>query len=102
MHLVQILLPLNDNHGEALPSDLYETVAHELTECFGGVTAYNRAPAEGRWNEEGQATNSEPVVVVEVMVETLDAKWWTSYRASLEKIFRQKQVVVRAQTIQVL
>jgi hypothetical protein len=48
MHLVQILLPLNDNDGRALAKDLFETVARELTERFGGVTAYTRAPADGR------------------------------------------------------
>ena len=102
MHLVQILLPLNDNDGRALAKDLFEQVARELTERFGGVTAYTRAPADGRWREEGQATSSDEVVVVEVMVATLDVAWWSSYRASLESAFRQKQIIVRAQSIAVL
>lgn len=102
MHLVQILLPLNDNDGRALAKDLFETVARELTERFGGVTAYTRAPADGRWREEGQATSSDEVVVVEVMVAKLDEAWWSSYRAALEIAFRQKQIIVRAQNIRVL
>ena len=102
MHLVQILLPLNDNDGNALPRDLFETVAHDLTERFGGVTAYNRSPADGRWREEGRATSSDEVVVVEVMVETMDERWWRDYRASLEASFRQKQIIVRAQIVRVL
>jgi hypothetical protein len=102
MHLVQILLPLNDNDGHALPRDLFETVAHDLTERFGGVTAYTRAPADGRWRDEGRDTNSDEVVVVEVMVETMDEGWWRSYRTSLEAVFRQKQIIVRSQIIRVL
>lgn len=102
MHLVQILLPLNDNDGRALAKDLFEQVARELTDRFGGVTAYTRAPADGRWREAGQATSADEVVVVEVMVATLDEVWWSSYRASLESAFRQKQIIVRAQNIRVL
>lgn len=102
MHLVQILLPLNDNDGHALPRDLFETVSHDLTERFGGVTAYTRAPADGRWREEGRATSSDEVVVVEVMVETMDEGWWRNYRASLEAQFRQKQIIVRSQIVRVL
>ncbi len=102
MHLVQILLPLNDNDGHTLPKDLYETVARELTERFGGVTAYTRSPADGRWREEGRDTSSDEVVVFEVMLKTIDETWWSRYRAALETSFRQKQVVVRAQTIRVL
>ncbi len=102
MHLVQILLPLNDNDGHPLSKDLFETVAHELTERFGGVTAYTRAPADGRWREEGRATSSDEVVVVEVMVSKLDKAWWASYREALEQTFRQRQIIVRAQNIAVL
>ena len=102
MQLVQILLPLNDNDGHPLPRNLYETVAHELTEHFGGVTAFTRSPAEGRWRDEGSDTSSDEVVVFEVMLKTLDEKWWSQYRAALEASFRQKQIVVRAQAIRVL
>ena len=102
MHLVQILLPLNDNDGHALPKDLYEGVAHELTERFGGVTAFTRAPAEGRWREHGRDTSAEEVIVVEVMVERLDAIWWSRYRVKLETTFKQRQIIVRAQSLLLL
>ena len=101
MHLVQILLPLSDNDRHPFPRDHYDKVALELTERFGGVTAYTRAPAEGRWTGQGHA-NTEEVVVIEVMVERLDAVWWTDYRKGLEKRFRQQHIIVRAQSVLLL
>jgi hypothetical protein len=48
-HLVQILLPIYDDQGSEFASDVYVQVRSELTEPFGGLTAYTRAPAEGLW-----------------------------------------------------
>jgi hypothetical protein len=71
-------------------------------EHFGGLTAYTRAPAEGLWRDEGAATSRDEIVVYEVMVEELDAKWWRTYRESLQVSFRQEQVIARAQEIRLL
>jgi hypothetical protein len=101
MHLVQILLPTRDNAGEAFPSASFEEVSRELTERFGGMTAYNRAPAEGRWKQD-TGTELDDIVVVEVMDENLDRAWWSAYRKELEKRFRQDVVIVRAQDIDLL
>ncbi len=49
MHLVQILLPLADNRGRPFPAAMLGDVRRELTERFGGLTAFTRAPAEGFW-----------------------------------------------------
>lgn len=51
LHLVQILLPLFDNEGEAIPQLHFRRVAEELADRFGGLTAFTRAPAEGRWKD---------------------------------------------------
>jgi hypothetical protein len=101
MHLVQILLPTRDNAGEAFPPASFEHVSRELTERFGGMTAYNRAPAEGRWKQDTE-TDHDDIVVVEVMDKNLDRAWWSSYRKELEKRFRQDVVIVRAQDIDLL
>ena len=101
MHLVQILLPLSDNVRHPFPRDHIDSVAVELTTRFGGVTAYTRAPAEGRWIQQGN-TNAEEMVVIEVMVETIDEAWWSAYRASLEAVFRQQRILVRALPVQIL
>ena len=102
MHLVQILLPLRDAKGRGFPEAKYDVVAAKLTDLYGGVTAYTRTPAEGRWKPGGEAPSLEDVVVFEVMVEKLDVKWWRSYRKALERNFRQKSIIVRAQDIQLL
>ena len=40
MHLIQLFLPLYDNDGQAFAKPLFDTVRGELTERFGGVTAF--------------------------------------------------------------
>jgi hypothetical protein len=101
MDLVQVLLPLSDNERHPFPRHYYDQVSATLTERFGGVTAYTRSPAEGRWTHQGDTTADE-VVVIEVMIDHLDEGWWTAYRASLETLFRQKRIIVRAQAVRVL
>ncbi len=101
LHLVQLLLPAKDNRGEAFPGEAFEQVFGELTERFGGVTAYNRAPAEGRWKQDTD-TEHDDILVVEVMDENLDRTWWSAYRTELEERFRQDVVIVRAQGIELL
>lgn len=99
MTLVQMLLPVYDRGGQRFAQARYEEVARELTERFGGLTAYARAPARGLWQEEPGKTRRDDIVVYEVMVESLDAGWWQAYRERLEKRFEQDELVVRAQEI---
>ena len=101
MHLIQILLPVRDNEGKPFGPHPFEEVAWQLSKKFGGITAYNRAPAEGRWETSGK-TQHDDVLVVEVMVAALDMPWWRNFRTDLETTFRQTQVIVRAQTIELL
>jgi hypothetical protein len=101
MQLVQILLPLYDNSGQAFGDELYVTVRGELTERFGGLTAHTRAPAQGLWTNEGQ-THRDDIVVFEVMVQQLELAWWRTYRETLEGRFRQDTIVVRAQDVTIV
>ena len=101
MHLVQILLPLYDNAGHLFGEEAYTNVRRDLTERFGGLTAFTRAPAQGLWNNEGK-THRDDIVVIEVMAAELDTKWWSAYRASLEAIFRQETIVIRAREVTIL
>ena len=101
MHLVQILLPLFDENGNRLPEAEYGRVRGELTDRFGGLTAFTSAPAEGLWKTEGK-TARDDIVVIEVMAQELEKPWWARYRRSLEDRFRQDAIVVRAQPIELL
>ena len=101
MQLIQILLPLLDNEGQAFGDALYGEVRRELTERFGGLTAFTRAPAEGLWKNEGK-THQDDIVVLEVMANEVDAGWWRTYRKGLEKRFRQDTIVIRAQDVTIL
>jgi hypothetical protein len=102
MHLVQILLPLFDNAGNTFPAEKYRGVTRVLTERFGGVTAYARAPAEGRWQDDGGRERHDEIVVLDTMVEALDRAWWSAYRQRLQMVFRQDEIVVRAMPIEQL
>ena len=99
MHLVQILLPLNDDKGRRFPAQAFEGLARELTEKFGGVTSFTRTPAEGRW-KEGKATEHDDIAVIEVMTGTVESEWWAALRQRLEQEFKQDEVIIRCHQIQ--
>lgn len=100
VHLVQILLPLQDNRNEPFAPELFTDVAAELTRRFGGLTAYTRSPATGLWQEDATRTVRDDVVVYEVMVETLDRPWWAAYRETLREAFAQDELVVRTHPVE--
>jgi len=100
-YLVQILLPIYDNAGRHFPPEPYARVRTELAERFGGLTAYSRAPAEGLWGR-GSEVKRDDIVVLEVMVEELERQWWQNYRQTLERLFRQDNIVLRAQVYEPL
>ena len=96
-HLVQILLPTQTRNGAAVAPEQFARVRVELTEKFGGVTAYTRSPATGLWKrEEDDAIERDQVIMVEVVVEDLDRAWWAAYREQLEDRFDQEEVHARA------
>lgn len=92
--LVQILLPLYDADGSRFPTSDFAFVRDELVHRFGGATAFTRAPAEGVW-KDGEKTVEDDIIVVEVMADIVDVHWWTTFRAVLERRFRQDTIVVR-------
>jgi hypothetical protein len=102
MHLIQILLPLFDNEGTAIPQLHFRRVSQELADRFGGLTAFTRAPAEGQWKYDSAGTTHDEIVIFEVMAKELDRPWWAGYRQELERRFRQEEIIVRAQDIEQL
>ncbi|MFL6540561.1 MAG: hypothetical protein ACJ8HU_07350 [Chthoniobacterales bacterium] len=102
MHLVQILLPTHDNEQEPIAREEYGRVREELTERFGGLTVYTRAPAEGLWRINDNYTSRDDIVIFEVLIAELDPTWWRNYRHDLENRFRQEAILIRAQQTQLL
>ena len=102
MFLVQLLLPLYDDSGRRLPHALFAQLRTELTERFGGMTAFFRSPAQGTWKEESGSVDVDEIVMCEVMVEALDRAWWRGYRKTLEARFGQRELVVRALQLELL
>jgi hypothetical protein len=102
VHLVQVLLPTVAPPGTRLDEGRFAQVLRELTERFGGVTAYMRAPALGLWKRDDETVERDDVVMVEVVVDALDRGWWTHYRQLLAARFGQEVVHVRAMTIDLL
>ena len=96
MYLVEFLLPTSDNHGARVPRDEFDRVRRELTDRFGGVTAFMQSPAVGLWEDESGEVRRDDLVSFEVMAETLDRDWWRNYREKLARRFRQQEIVMRA------
>ena len=102
MYQVQILLPLYDNDKQPFSRSDFELVREELTEKFGGVTAFVRSPAKGLWKEEEGQVSIDDVVKFEVLAESISHDWWAQYRSVLEQRFKQTEVLVLATKIEKL
>jgi len=102
MHLIQLFLPLYDNAGKGFERGMFDTVRRELTDRFGGATAYARAPARGDWEDADGEVHRDDVVLFETMTDAVDRDWWAKYRSTLEQRFRQDRVLIRATTVEML
>lgn len=100
--LVQFFLPVRDEAGAPFAREAFEQVRAELTERFGGVTAYVRSPAVGAWEDADGDVQRDDVLLFEVVAETLDRGWWRDYRATLCRRFGQEEVLVRAFAVALL
>jgi hypothetical protein len=96
MFLIQFLLPTRDNAGQPFAQREFDRIRQELTERFGGVTAYLRSPAVGLWADDSGSIRRDDLAIFEVMAQALDHAWWRQYRFQLEQRFRQDEVVMRA------
>ena len=96
MKLVQILLPLRDNRGRQFKCSLHERVRKEITDEFGGLTAYTRSPARGVWKTGGKEKRDD-LVILEIMSPRARHIWWKRYRHKLERRFKQEKLIVRIQ-----
>jgi len=102
MHLVEIFLPLSDNHKQPFAPSVFRHVEEELLERFGGVTGHARAPAHGLWDEGDEPPKGDDLIILEVMTETLDRDFWRQFRARMEAEFRQEVILIRAARVEQL
>jgi hypothetical protein len=100
MFIIEVLLPVYDNAGRPFAHDYFHRVRTELTERFGGVTAFIRSPALGLWRDERGDVQQDEIAIFEVMTEALDHAWWSAYRRELERRFAQREIVIRATPIE--
>jgi len=100
MVLVQLLLPVTSESEQSHRSHVAKTRA-ELTAKFGGVTAYQRAPALGVWIDDDGGVERDDVIMVEVVADSFERDWWRAYRAELEARFAQTEIHIRAVSIEV-
>jgi len=96
--LIQLLLPSSPG---VEPAILAET-RRELVERFDGLTAYVRSPAKGFWTAPSGAVERDDVVMIEVVTDTFDRRWWREYAGILAQRFGQDEIHVRATPIEVL
>ena len=99
MYLIELFLPLANNEGNLFDQSEYADVQQTLADQFGGVTAYPRSPAKGLWKGPNDQKQRDELIVYEVMADELDERWWTAYRQSLEKRFRQERILIRSQEV---
>ena len=102
MYLIQILLPVQNEHGHSYDRKLYDDLARDLTNRFGEVTAYAQGPGQGLWDEGPGRAFREPVVTYEVMVDVVEREWWAALRERLAIQFDRGDLVVRAQEVSLL
>lgn len=102
MFVVQIYLPLEKPDGTMVPATVYERVKAELTDRFGGVTAFLQSPADGAWKPTGGEAVHDRIAIFEVMVSDVDTVWWREYREALETELDQHQILVRLYQVTLL
>jgi hypothetical protein len=104
MVLIQLFLPTRF----PTPAGTQDGIAalaqtrRELADTFEGLTAYIQSPAKGVWTAPDGHTEQDDVVLVEVVTDIFDRRWWRAYAATLSERFRQETIHVRAMSIHTL
>ena len=100
-YLIQLFIPANYNNGKDIPRPVFAKIKRELTNKFGGLTAFTQSPAEGFWEDKSKLSHDR-IFVFEVMAEELNRKWWQKYKETLEELLQQEEIIIRAQQVSVL
>lgn len=100
--LIQLYLPKNQPDGTPFKNKLFQKVKAELTERFGGLTMYTRAPAKGLWKEDNKHTTTDDIIIYEIMAPDLEVEFWKAYKDKLLKRFKQEELLIRCSAISVI
>ncbi|QDW26287.1 inorganic diphosphatase [Pedobacter sp. KBS0701] len=90
--LIQLFLPLTNSRSA---DQKLKALEQKLIKNFGGLSIYAQNPVLGSWREKGQL-EKDKMMVFEVMVPLVDQKFWKKLKTSLEKQFRQKEILIRS------
>jgi hypothetical protein len=93
-YLVEVYLPVIEETSRCITE-----IEARLTDKFGGITMHVNSPAKGLWKNHEDHLEHDEVIVVEVMADDIDRDWWSAFRAELETLLRQDEIVVRATEI---
>jgi hypothetical protein len=102
MVLIQLLLPTvvrTTDGSHSTVASLADT-RRELEQQFDGLTAYTRSTAQGVWTAPDGRTETDDVLLIEVVTEHFDSPWWATYASRLASRFHQESIHVRAITIE--
>ena len=97
--LIQLVLPAYDPKGKRFPKRHYSQLHRKLTDKFGGLTVYDRNPANGFWKQGGGQTVKEKIIVYEVMAAKVDLDFWQKLKGSLLKKFEQNELLITSSKI---
>ena len=100
MVLIQLLLPMKGAEPDGR-APLAET-RRELANRFSGLTAYVQSPAKGWWTAPDGHTEQDDVVMVEVVTDTFDRRWWRTYVTTLAERFGEESIHLRALQVELL
>ena len=92
-----VFLPAEFPDGSPVPASQLDLVRRELLEQFGGVTSFDRAPAQVRWQDAGQV-KADAVIVMEVMTPKVDKAWWRAFRQRMERPSEIRNTLIEAST----
>ena len=101
MFVVELFVPLDRGDGSEVRAEEIDTILRDLTNRFGGATAFTRAPATGLW-KDGAETTSDRIIIIEIMADAIDESWWADYRTRLETQFKQDKILVRGSRCSIL
>ncbi len=76
----------------------------DLSARFGGVAAFERAPATDLWREDDAGDEQggvaqDVIVILETMADDFDPNWWRAFREGWQARLGQPHLLVRASRV---